>query len=92
MHDPLDNPEIAVASKNRGGRFGQDGRILIQPASSRPTSKSSTPRAATSRGVCVFAPLVFFASLPRVALSRQAPPAATRAAPACPAGRRIVET
>ena len=31
MHDLLDNPEIAVASKVRGGRSRQHGRILFLP-------------------------------------------------------------
>ena len=99
MHDLLDNPEIAAASKVRGGRSGQDGRIGLQPIPSQPVSQplliSSTPRADHSRGVSVFAPAKAVQSIPAPApwvgaSSRQAPPAITRAAPAYPAGLRIV--
>ena len=50
MQDPLDNPEIAAASRDRGGRSGPDGRI-----GNKPTGQTSTPRADNSRGVGVFA-------------------------------------
>ncbi len=105
MHDLLDNPEIAAASKVCGGRFGQHGRILLQPTSFTSTSNSSTPRAARSRGVSVFAPVMPAAVATAAIISaqtgpapasmggrviRQAPPAITRAAPVDPAGLRIV--
>lgn len=82
MHDPLDNPEIAAARRDRGGRSGPIGRIRSNPA-----GQSSTPRAANSRGVSVFA----LANIAGASL-RQNPPAVTRAVPACRAGLRIVET
>ncbi len=96
MHDPLDNPEIAAASKVRGGRSGQDGRIGLQPIPSQPVRQpilnSSTPRAVHSRGVTVYARSIP-ASIKWVgASSWQAPPAVTRAAPAPSAGLRIAET
>ena len=50
MLDTLDNPENAAASRDRGGRSGPHGRIGKNPA-----GQSSTPRAANSRGVRVFA-------------------------------------
>lgn len=60
MLDPLDNPEIAAASKVRGDRFGQYGRILLLPNTRRlaPTANPETPRAVHSRGVRVFAPII----------------------------------
>jgi hypothetical protein len=91
MHDPLDSPEIAVASKGRGGRSGQYGCILLLPTF-LPHRRSSTPRAAYSRGVRVFAPVIPAPAAWQGAISRQAPPATTRAAPACLAGLRIAET
>jgi hypothetical protein len=50
MHDPLDNPEVAAASRDRGGRSGPHGR-----SGGNPAGQTSTPRAANSRGVRVFA-------------------------------------
>lgn len=86
MLDVLDNPEIAAASRDRGGRSGPKGRIGNHPA-----TKSSTPRAANSRGVRVFALANPEAKDIAGASSRQAPPAAP--APPGPQGRlRIVET
>lgn len=54
MHDLLDNSETAAASQDRGGLSGRRGRIAFQNA-----FDSRTPRAARSRGVRVFAPMVF---------------------------------
>ncbi len=50
MHDPLDNPEIAAASKVRGGADGSDGRAEFHAF-----PNFRTPRAARSRGVIVSA-------------------------------------
>ena len=60
MLDPLDSLEIATASRNRGGRSGPSAGILIQLKTFVFASRSSTPRAAYSRGVCVFGRAVFF--------------------------------
>ena len=98
MLDPLDNPEIAAASKVGGGRFGQDGGILLLPTSSKlaSTSTSSTPRAAHSRGVSVFVPSTPAPVIPAPGICRAhlhgRPHLPPPAPPGLQAGLRIVAT
>lgn len=87
MHDSLSDSENAAASQDRGGLSGRRGRIAFRTA-----FHSRTPRAARSRGVRISAQTVSAIHAMVDRAFRQAPPATTRAAPARPAGLRIVET
>lgn len=86
MHEPIDIPsdhgENAAASRDRGGPTGRRDRIASQAL-----PHFRTPRAARSRGVAVSA-----VRIPAGRAFRRPPTATHRAAPARPAGLRIVET
>ena len=83
MPDLIFNSENAAASQDRGGL--PEGRRRVAPHDS---FHPRTPRAARSRGVGVFA----VRENAGRAFRQVPPPATTRAAPARPAGLRIVET
>jgi len=86
MHEPIDIPsdhgENAAASRDRGGPTGCRASIAFQDS-----PHTRTPRAAASRGVAVSA-----ARISAGRAFRRSPTATHRAAPARPAGLRIVET
>ncbi len=59
MLDPLDNLEIAAASKVCGGRFGQDGRNQLQSAPfHQPASESVRPALHTAGAYVFLRPVI----------------------------------
>ena len=82
MHDPLDNSENAAASQDRGGLSEGRGRIPLH------SPVHPVRPALHAAGAYAF----LRPTHRRAAHSGRPPPATTRAAPARPAGLRIVET
>ncbi len=87
MHDPLSTSENAAASQDRGGLSGRRGRI--------DSTRHCLPVRPALHAAGAYAFLEAHILRPASCADRafrQSPTATTRAAPARPAGLRIVET